>query len=74
MIDGLFKIHLTDNVPHSLMTSHDCIGKKRLVMDENSSFLWHRRLGHISIDRIKRLVNDRVLKTNDFTDFATCVD
>ncbi|RVX00946.1 Retrovirus-related Pol polyprotein from transposon TNT 1-94 [Vitis vinifera] len=32
------------------------------------------RLGHISIDRIKRLVNDGVLSTLDFTDFETCVD
>ncbi|RVW71318.1 hypothetical protein CK203_060129 [Vitis vinifera] len=31
--------------------------------------------GHISIDRIKRLVNDdEVLSTLDFTDFETCVD
>ncbi|KAL6311169.1 hypothetical protein AAG906_000912 [Vitis piasezkii] len=33
------------------------------------------RLGHISIDRIKRLVNDdEVLSTLDFIDFETCVD
>ena len=32
------------------------------------------RLGHISIERITRLVKDGVLKTFDFTDFGTCVD
>ena len=32
------------------------------------------KIGHISIDRIKRLVNDGVLSTLDFTDFDTCVD
>jgi hypothetical protein len=32
------------------------------------------RLGHISIERIKRLVNDEVLKIIDFTNFGTCVD
>jgi len=36
--------------------------------------LWHRRLGHISKERIKRLVNDGVLSTLDFTDCDTCVD
>ena len=36
--------------------------------------LWHQRLGHISIDRIKRLVKDRVLSTLDYTDFKACVD
>ncbi|KAL3498928.1 hypothetical protein ACH5RR_041660 [Cinchona calisaya] len=42
-------------------------------MNENSSILWHRRLGHISIQRIKRLVDDGVLSTLDFTNFETCV-
>ncbi|KAL4383566.1 hypothetical protein GQ457_15G010160 [Hibiscus cannabinus] len=46
----------------------------RCVINEDSSTLWHRRLGHISIERIKRLVNDGVLNTLDFTDFDTCVD
>jgi len=44
------------------------------LVNENSALLWHRRLGHISIKRIKRLVTDGVLKTLDFTDFGTCVD
>lgn len=43
-------------------------------MNEDSSMLWHRRLGHIFSDRIKRLVNDGVLSTLDFADFETCVD
>ena len=43
-------------------------------MNEDSSILWHRRLGHISIERTKRLVNDGVLSTLDFIDFDTCVD
>ena len=36
--------------------------------------LWHRRLGHISIERMKKLVNDGVLSTLDFADFETCVN
>ena len=32
------------------------------------------RLGHISIERMKKLVNDRVLITLDFVDFETCVN
>ena len=36
--------------------------------------LWHRRLGHISIERIKRLINEGVLIALDFADFETCVD
>jgi hypothetical protein len=36
--------------------------------------LWHRRLGHIFVERIKRLINDRILKALNFLDFGTCVD
>ena len=47
---------------------------KRCVVNEESSILWHWRLGHISLQRVKRLVNDGVLNALDFTDFETCVD
>ena len=53
---------------------HVQVGIKRCVMNEDSSILWHLRLGHISIERIKRLVNDRVLSVLDFTDFDTYVN
>ena len=36
--------------------------------------LWYRRLGHISIDRIKRLVKDGVHSTLNYTYLETCVD
>jgi hypothetical protein len=36
--------------------------------------LWHWRLGHIYIERIKRLVNDEILSILVFTDFETCVN
>ena len=71
--DGLFKLKLSD-VPYSLTASQESVGIKRSIMTENSSLLWHRRLGHISIERVKRLVNSGVLDNLDFTDFDTCVD
>ena len=43
------------------------------VLNNHSSSLWHRRLGHISIERLKRLVKDGVIQTLDFTDFDTCL-
>ena len=36
--------------------------------------LWHWRLGHIYIERMKKLVNEGVLSTLNFIDFETCVD
>ncbi|RVW95334.1 Retrovirus-related Pol polyprotein from transposon TNT 1-94 [Vitis vinifera] len=70
--DGLYCIFLQNDTAHNSL--HVQTGIKRCVVKEDSSILWHRRLGYISIDRIKRLVNGGVLSTLDFTDFETCVD
>ena len=72
MSDGLYRIFLQNDTTYNSL--HVQIGIKRCVVNEDSPILWHRRLGHISIDRIKRLVNDGVLSILDFTDFETCVD
>ncbi|RYE20620.1 MAG: hypothetical protein EOP45_10745 [Sphingobacteriaceae bacterium] len=69
---GLYSITLQNDVANSSLNV--TAGLKRCIMNENSSLLWHRRLGHISILRIKRLVNEGVLSALDFTDFETCVD
>ena len=53
--DGLFHIRLQSDFTYSM---HVTAGLKRCVMNEESSMLWHRRLGHISIERINKLVND----------------
>jgi hypothetical protein len=73
-IDSLFKIDLDPNFENNHLSLHSSVGTKRSLVNENSALLWHRRLGHISIERIKRLVNDGVLKTLDFTNFGTYVD
>ena len=70
--DGLFHIQLHNDVTYSSM--HVTTGLKRCVMKEESSMLWHRRLGHISIERMKKSVNDGVLSTLDFANFETCVN
>ena len=70
--DGLFHIQLQNDITYNFM--HVTAELKRCVMNEESSMLWHRRLGHISIERIKKLVNDGVLSTLDFSDFETCVN
>ena len=70
--NGLYCIFLQNDTTHNSL--HVQTDIKRCVVKEDSSTLWHRRLGHISIDRIKRLVNDGVLSTLDFIDFETCVE
>ena len=65
---GLYRISLQNN------SLHVHIGTKRCNINEDYSMLWNWRLGHISIDRIKRLVKDGVFSTLDYTDLETCVD
>ena len=69
---GLYRISLQNEATNNSLHVH--IGTKRCNVNEDSSMLWHRRLGHISIDRIKRFVKDGVLSTLDYTDLETCVD
>ncbi|KAF7839432.1 Retrovirus-related Pol polyprotein from transposon TNT 1-94 [Senna tora] len=44
-------------------------------MTEDKSFLlWHKRLGHISKERVDRLIKDQILPSLDYSDMGTCVD
>ena len=69
---GLYRISLQNEAINNSLHVHT--GTKRCNINEDSSMLWHQRFGHISIDRIKRLVKDEVLNTLDYTDLETCVD
>ena len=57
----------------SSMVVNSIAGDNRSKVDENSSMLWHKRLGHISRPRIERLVKQGILHDLDFSDFDTCV-
>ena len=72
LADGLYRISLQNEVTNNSLHVH--IDNKKCNINEDSSMLWHQRLGHISIDRIKRLVKDGVLSTLNYTDLDTCVD
>lgn len=53
---------------------HGCVGVKRSMVNENSTELWHRRLRHISKERIHILGRRGILRSLDFSDFGVCVD
>ncbi|WKA12228.1 hypothetical protein VitviT2T_029640 [Vitis vinifera] len=74
LCDGLYKLNLNSCFTESLLTLHHNVGTKRNLINESSSYLWHRRLGHISKERMKRLVKDGILPNLDFTDLDVCVD
>ena len=74
LIDNLFKIDIDPSFECNYLNMHVNVGIKWSLINEKSSMLWHKRLRHIFIERLKRLVKDRVLKTLDFTNFGTCMD
>jgi hypothetical protein len=74
LINGLYRIDLNPTFELNYVSIHVDFGIKRSKIDEDSSMLWNTKLGHISIERIKRLVNYEVLNTFNFTDFSTCVN
>ena len=73
-MDGLFKLKLDVNFSTSLICVHQNIRIKRSMENESFAFLWHKHLGHISKERLQRLVKNVILPNLEFTDFVLCVD
>ena len=62
-IKGLYQITLDNSFSESLnVTLHPKMGLKRNRTSESSSFLWHKRLGHISRERVNLIVKEEILR------------
>lgn len=67
-LSSLDNLYMLDTIASFNETLHVAThGLKRKLTDENSASLWHKRLGHISKQRIERLVSDGILSSLDFT-------
>jgi GAG-pre-integrase domain len=62
--ESLLSLNVTD-VKRGIKRNHEC---------RYSSKLWHCRLGHISRDRIQRLIKTEILPILDFSDFDNCIE
>jgi len=58
----------------TILTLHHNVGTKPSLVNEQFVFLWHKRLGHISRERMKILIKNEILYDLDFTDLNICVD
>ena len=58
----------------TILTLHHNIGTKHSLVIEQSVFLWHKRLGHISRERMERLIKNKILHDLDFMDLNICMD
>ena len=56
------------------LTVNTTSNTKRLRLNEKSFVLWHKHLGHISKQRMKRLIKDEILPDLDFSNLDTYVD
>nr|CAN75475.1 hypothetical protein VITISV_006889 [Vitis vinifera] len=73
LTDKLYKLNIKATNGNETLHSSN-YGIKRKLMNENSSMLWHKRLGHISNQRIQRLVLEGILDPLDFLDFQVCIE
>ena len=74
LTDGLYKFKLDHEFAQSLFTVYHNVGSKRSKLDENSAFLWHKRLDYVSKERLTRLVKNEILPNLDFIDLKVCID
>jgi hypothetical protein len=54
LINDLYKINLDSTFKLNYLSMHVDSIIERSKMDENSSMFWHKKLGHIFIERIKK--------------------
>ena len=73
LCDGLYKFKLDGLYVETILILHHNVGTVRSLVNERSVFLWHKRLGHISRERVERLINNEILPDLDFTDLNICV-
>jgi len=74
LCDGLYKLKLDGLYVETVLTLHHNVRTKRILVNEQFSFLWHKCLGHISRERMERLIKNVILHDLDFMDLNICVD
>lgn len=70
---GLYRVCLTSTNIYACYNVTN-VASKRPLPKEQSFMLWHKRLGHISRERVDRLIKSDILLTLDFGDLEACID
>ena len=65
-VDGLL------NLDHSDTHIHNIDVKRCKVDNDSATYLWHCRLGHIGVKRMKKLHADGLLESLGYESFDTC--
>jgi len=72
LYDGLYKLNLDNLYAETLMTLHHNVDTKHILVNESSAYLWHKRLRHISKERVHRSIKNDILSNLGFTDLNVC--
>ena len=72
MSNGLYRLCLSPNDICVACTAEKVVSKRPLPK-EQSYALWHKRLGHISKDRVERMIKTNILPALK-NDLETCID
>src|SRR4051812_37492124 len=68
IVNGLFLLNLERDETHI----HNIEAKRCKVDSDNTTYLWHCRLGLIGVKRMKKLHSDGLSDSLDFESFDTC--
>ena len=60
------------NLDHSDTHIHNIDAKRCKVDNDSATYLWHCRLAHIGVKRMKKLRADGLLQSLDYESFDTC--
>jgi len=66
--NGLFLLNFDSSSTHI----HNVNAKRIKLNDDIAAYLWHCRLGHIGVKRMKKLHSDGLLESLDYESFETC--
>ena len=67
-LSGLFLL----NLDRGDTRVHNIEAKRCKVDNDSATYLWHCRLGHIGVKRMKKLHTDVLLESLDYESFDTC--
>ena len=60
------------NLDHSDTHIHNIEAKRCKVNKDSATYMWHCRLGHIGVKRMKKLHADGLLESLDYVSFHAC--
>ena len=68
LMNGLFPLNLNCSDTHI----HNIDAKRCKVHNDSATYLWHCRLGHIGVKRMKKLHADGLSESLDYESLDTC--